>query len=122
MSYGIPPLTATGSILNVVGITSGVIVASAGASYAIRLVGGQASITRTSGAALVDVRIQTSVSGITIFLAEGLSIAGLPMSSIIIPEPGLSLPVNEDIVLWSNSSVASGRTECVIYYYMDTIT
>jgi hypothetical protein len=117
--YAKPPLVALLSLANVVGSTSGVIIAAPGVGFAIRVVHVEIGISRlTTG--IVDARVTAPSLG-NFANGWGLSLNGISNVYPPIPEPGIQAGDNEAISLATTSTAAPGSTVATVYYFIDTV-
>lgn len=118
--YRFPPQYVSIAVANVVGTATGIVVPAGGVGTRIRVVGGQLGINRLSGAAICDVSLQSA--GITLATARGLQLTGTPFMPLVIPEPGVQVADNTDLILSVTASAASGSSVATVYYFIDQST
>lgn len=122
MYYSVPPsVIRVNSVAHIVGTVSTVILPAPGVGAAIRLLGGIVSISRTSGAAIVDEVLHDGLGNVP-WQVNGLSIGGCPYCTLIIPPPGFQFAPNSPVTMDSVSTVAAGVTTTVLHYVTDDVS
>lgn len=114
-----PTIAASGTVLVVGNVTASVIPAP-GPGFAIRLVGGQMSITRLA-TGIVDAAV-TDSTGRNIWIMRGLQTSGMSGAPLILPEPGIQLGENLGVTVSWTSTAAAGSGTSVLYYHIDQLS
>ena len=102
------------------GARTDTVLAAPGVNFAYRIIGCHFGINRAA-TGIVDLVLQDG-SPLTIAVAMGLSIAGVPNFDVSIPEPGLQCNTNQPLQISLSSSAAAGSYRLVVYYFVDQIT
>lgn len=113
MSYALPPAVASGGQL---APGSRLMIAPPGAGSRVRLVGGSISY-EPSGASVVSAILADTIAG-EYWYARGMTAGGVTLMPIVIPEPGIWLPVNVGLNLVVTG--AAGAVYASLFYFIDS--
>ena len=118
--YTVPPTLAFATVALANGNASVVALAAPmppGAGLSYRLVAVQFRVTRLS-LGVVEIDLETG----TTFLALATLSAAHPSATIIIPEPGILLPPDSIITLFTVGGAVGGSGQANFSYFIDTIS
>lgn len=118
--YVTPPSVADAFVNLIVGTATVNVIASPGPGQAIRVVGGQLGVIRTS-TGITDLSLKDVASGSVLARLDGASVTGTSAMQLDIPEPGIQLTANSALQLSTTSTAATGQGTATIYYYIDTV-
>jgi hypothetical protein len=120
--YTTIPQTAVVSIALIVGGANIVIIPAQGPLFAIRVVGCQLSVDRTS-AGITDLDLHdNNLPGLGGQIVRGsIGVGGTRCIIPFIPEPGIQISVNTSLVLETTSTSNTGNGIALVYYFIDQV-